>query len=410
MANGTVDEQATLGKPNDDLFSEVPQSNNVEKPDTPSSSSTNSPPKKDYNYFDTEKVKRYTCPYCKDTYITTPESMSHIAPVDMEQEEVLKYPHCTAPSIRETLEFTEEIIEARPRRSYIPVYTGKKRFCCPHCKRAFNTTMEAMLTLIPEITEQGELRTCLYCRKPSLKTTLESYSDTIKSSASNSGIQPPRQPPSPYQASTDTPSSQILKGAIHTPASQNSPDQQSAFQITIDQRSAIQRNKNQHPIFQTTLNQQATFQSSSDEQPASDSNSHKQSTFQYDLYQQKPAVHPKSNQQSIPGIKTDPELASKRSSQIGPRRSFICGSCGMRFADFITRFEHRDLICRYRLWYFCPEPNCWFHRDNEVGFWQLGNLWLHLPARHNYPHQSRFSLTYRGEVRDPYGIDGWRAL
>ncbi|EMR84752.1 putative swi snf complex subunit snf59 protein [Botrytis cinerea BcDW1] len=503
MANGTVDKKATLGKPNDDLSSEVPPSNDVEKPDTPSSSSTNSPPKKDYNDFDTEKVKRYTCPYCKDTYITTRESMSHIAPVDMEQEEVLKCPHCAAPSIRETLEFTEEIIEARPRRSYIPVFTGKKRFCCPHCKRASNTTLEAMLTLIPEITDQGELRTCLYCRKPSLKTTLESYSDMMlhesshipiqpnKSSSSNSDIEPPRQPPPPNQASTGTTSSQNSKGTIHTPAFQNLPDQQ----ININPRLAIQRNNDQYPISQTTLNQQAAFQPSSDEQPASDSNSHKQSTFQPDFYrqqptfnlnsykqstfqsnfyqqqqpafnsnshkqstfqpdfyrqqptfnlnshkqstfqsnfyqqqqpafnsnshkqstfqpdfyqQQQPAVHHNSNQQSTPGINTGLELASNRSSQIGPRMSPTCRYCGKRFTDDATHSKH-DLTCRYRLWFFCPEPNCRFHRDKEVGFQISTDLWVHVSEQHNYSPNSQFFLTYRGEVRDPGRIGVWRA-
>ncbi|TGO53033.1 hypothetical protein BCON_0131g00320 [Botryotinia convoluta] len=350
MAGGTVDEQATLGELCNDVFSEVPPSNDDEMPDTPNSVSTNSPPNKDYNYFDTEKVKRYTCPYCKNTYTTTRESMSLIAPVDMEQEEVLKCPHCEVPSIRETLKFTEETIEARPRKSYIPISTGKKRFLCPHCKRASNTTLEAMLTRIPEVTEQGELRKCLYCEKPSLKTTLESHSDTMlcesphipiqadENSSSNINIQPSRQLFSPDQASTGTPSSQILEGTIHIPASQNSPDQQPAFQITFDQRSAIQSTTNQYPAsqpssdeqpasdsnshqqptFQSNLYQQSisqptlqqpAFQPSSDEQPISDSNSYQQPTFQSNLYQQQPAVYPNPGPQPAFQITLDQRSA-----------------------------------------------------------------------------------------------------
>lgn len=179
MAGGTEDEQATLGELHNDVFSEVPPSNDDEMPDTPNSPSTKNPPNKDYNYVDTEQVKRYTCPYCTKSYINTRESMSYIAPVDMEQAEVLKCPHCEVPSIREKLEFTEETIEARPRKMYIPISRGPKRFLCPYCKRAFNTTFETMWTIVPEMNEQGELLTCLYCQKSSLRTTLESHSDTM---------------------------------------------------------------------------------------------------------------------------------------------------------------------------------------------------------------------------------------
>jgi len=215
------------------------------------------------------------------------------------------------------------------------------------------------------------------------------------------------------------------------------PDQQ----ININPRLAIQRNNDQYPISQTTLNQQAAFQPSSDEQPASDSNSHKQSTFQpdfyrqqpafnsnshkqstfqsdfyqqqqpafnsnshkqstfqSDLYQKQPAVHHNSNQQSTPGINTGLELASNRSSQIGPRMPPTCRYCGKRFTDDATHSKH-DLTCRYRLWFFCPEPNCRFHRDKEVGFQISIDLWVHVSEQHNYSPNSQFFLTYRGEVK-----------
>lgn len=221
-----------------------------------------------------------------------------------------------------------------------------------------------------------------------------------------------------------------MKGTIQTPDSQNSPDQQSAFQININQRLAIQHNNNQYPIFQTTLNQQSAFQPSSDEQPASDlnshkqsafqsdlyqqqpasnSNSHKQSIFQSDLYQQQPVFHPNYNQQSTPGINTGLEVASNRSSQIGPRMSATCGYCGKRFADDAALSKHKNLTCRYQLWFFCPEPNCRFHRDKEVGFQLSIDLWLHVSAQHNYSQDSQFFLTYRGEMRDLGRIGGWRA-
>ncbi|TGO84102.1 hypothetical protein BPOR_0549g00040 [Botrytis porri] len=370
--DGTVDEQATLGELHNVVSPKVPPSNDEEMPDTPESSSTNNPPNEDSSHVDTEKVKRYTCPSCKKTYVTTREAMSHIAPIDMEQEEVLKCPHCGVPSIRETLEFTEEIIEARPKRIYIPMSRGEKRFLCPHCKRTFNTTLETMLTLIPEITEQGELRTCLYCKKPSLKTTLEVNPDTMlreyphfpiqadKNSSSNSNIQPSRQPSFPDQASTGTPSSRILEGIIHTSASQNSPYQQQTFQsnlyqqqpavypnpnlqttlqITLDQRTAIQRTTNRFPDFQTAFDQQSAFhpslnrqsisQSSFNQQSSFSPTHHQQLAFQSNLsqqpiarptleqqqQQQQLAVHFNPNQQSTFGPNTDQQLASNPSSQ-----------------------------------------------------------------------------------------------
>ncbi|KAF7929070.1 hypothetical protein BELL_0146g00070 [Botrytis elliptica] len=309
MPGGTIDEQATLGELYNDGFSEVPLSNYEEMPDTPNSPSTKNPPNEDYNYVDTEQVKRYTCPYCTKSYINTRESMSHIAPVDMEQEEVLKCPHCEIPSIREKLQFTEETIEARPRKIYTPISTGAKRFLCPYCKRAFNTSFETMWTIVPKITEQGELLTCLYCVESSLKSTLESHADTMfrkfphiaipadETSSSNSKIHPSHQTSFPDQASTGTPSSRFLEKIIHTPASQISPDQQPAFQTILDQQSAIQGTTNQHSVFQLPFNQQPAFQSSSHEQPVFDSNSHQQPTFQSNLYQQNPAIYPNPSPQ-----------------------------------------------------------------------------------------------------------------
>ncbi|KAF7880048.1 uncharacterized protein EAF02_007685 [Botrytis sinoallii] len=44
-----TDEQATLGELYNDVFSEVPLSNNDEMPDTPNSPSTKNPPNEDYN-------------------------------------------------------------------------------------------------------------------------------------------------------------------------------------------------------------------------------------------------------------------------------------------------------------------------------------------------------------------------
>ncbi|TGO69010.1 hypothetical protein BOTNAR_0016g00050 [Botryotinia narcissicola] len=298
MAGGTADEQATLGELHNDVFSEVPPSNDDEMPDTPNSPSTQNPPNKGYNYVDTEQVKRYTCPYCTKSYISTRESISHIAPIDMEQAEVLKCPHCEVPSIREKLEFTEEIIEARLKKSYIPISTGAKRFLCPYCKRAFNTTFETMWTIVPELTEQGELLTCLYCQKSSLRTTLESHSDTMfrefpqiaipadETSPSNNYIHLSHQTSSPDQALTGRPSSQFLEGIIHMPASQNSPNQEPAFQTILNQQLAIQNTTNQYSALELPPNQQLAFQPISNEQPLSNLNSHQQPTYQPELYQQ----------------------------------------------------------------------------------------------------------------------------
>ncbi|KAF7944200.1 hypothetical protein EAE96_010602 [Botrytis aclada] len=591
MAGGTTDEQAKLEELHNDVLPEVPLSNDDEMPDTPNSSSTNGLPNKDHNCSDTQKVKRYTCPSCKNTYINTRESMSHIAPVDMEQEEVLKCPHCEVPSIRETLKFTEETIEegARPRRSYIPIPTGKKRFLCPHCKRASNTTLEAMFTRIPEVTEQGEVRTCLYCKKPSLKATLESRSDEVlrespriliqpyNNNSSNSNIQPSHQPFSPDQASTGTPSSQILEGPIHTPGSQNSPDQQLAYQPFLNHLSAIQSTTNQYtafqsssnenpasdsnshqppafqsnlyqqpislpislptlhqqqPAFQTaldprsaiqsTINQYTAFRSSSDEEPGSHSNSHQPPTFQSNLYQQQqpvvypnpgpqlafqitldqrsalqkstnqypnfqtafdqqsafqldpnrqsnpqfsfnqqstfspthydqsafqfnpyqqpitrptlhqqpafqsnpfqqsiarptihqqqPAVHSYANQQSISGPNTDQQLASNHSSERDPLESFICVHCKQGFYTHRSFSSHRKTTCESRVWYFCPEQSCCWHRDQNIGLATL-EIWReHLLTRHDYPIHSSIFSTYGGEVRDRSGATRWRAL
>ncbi|TGO36748.1 hypothetical protein BHYA_0116g00380 [Botrytis hyacinthi] len=573
-AGGTVDEQATLEELHNDVFSEEPLSNDDEMPDTPNSPSTKNPPNKDYNYVDTEQVKRYTCPYCTKSYINTRESMSHIAPVDMEQEEVLKCPHCEVPSIREKLAFTKEIIEARPRKIYIPIPTGAKRYLCPYCKRAFNTTFETMWTIVPEMTEQGELLTCLYCQKSSLRTTLESHSDTMfrefphiaipadETSPSNSNIHPSHQTYSLDQALTGTPSSsQFLEGIIHMQASQNSPDQQPAFQtildrqpaiqnstnqysafqlppdqqlafqpssneqslsnsnshqqptfqselyqqsipqptlrhqpasrITLDQRSAIQGITNQYPSFQFSFDQQPAFQPSSDEQTVPDSNSHQQPNFQSNLYQQRPAVypnpspqpafqitldqrsgiqnitnqqpafqpslnrqsisqltfnqqstfspthhqqpvfqsnpsqrpiarptldqppptvHPNFNQQSTFGPNTDQQLASSRSPQSDPFESFRCQVCGMGFYSLRGWSSHKCQGCESRVWYFCPQRNCDFHRDEDnKGFSQMSNWRRHLLERHNYPYNSSVLQTYRGEVRDSRELTGWRA-
>ncbi|KAF7921048.1 uncharacterized protein EAE97_011316 [Botrytis byssoidea] len=298
MADGTADEQAALEELHNDVFSEVPPSNDDEMPDTPNSPSTQNPPNKDYNYVDTEQVKRYTCPYCTKSYINTRESMSHIAPIDMEQAEVLKCPHCEVPSIREKLEFTEEIIEARLKKSYIPISTGAKRYLCPYCKRDFNTTFETMWTIVPELTEQGELLTCLYCQKSSLRTTLESHSDTMfrefphiaipadETSSSNSNIHISHQTSSPDQDLTGTPSSQFLEGIVHMPASQNSPKQEPAFQTILDRQLAIQNTTNQYPALELPPNQQLAFQPDSNEQLLSNSNSYQQPTYQSELYQQ----------------------------------------------------------------------------------------------------------------------------
>ncbi|KAF7888973.1 hypothetical protein EAF00_009273 [Botryotinia globosa] len=166
-----------------------------------------------------------------------------------------------------------------------------------------------MWTIVPELTEQGELLTCLYCQKSSLRTTCEFHSDTMfrefsriaipadETSPSNSNIHLSHQTSSPDQALTGTPSSQFLEGIIHMPASQNWPDQQPAFQTILDRQPAIQNTTNQHSALQTAFDEQPAFQPNSDEQPVFNSNSCRPPTLQSNLYQQRPAVHPKPSLQ-----------------------------------------------------------------------------------------------------------------